>query len=562
MAYIGQSPFQEFTNPPTKDTFTGDGSTTTFDLDQEVPSSGEFGLEVFVNNVRQEPGSGKAFTLGVDGSGDNKRITFSAAPANGAAIYVINDKTNASLIAPLDFDTNGTELILDGDGDTSLHASTDDQIDIKIAGIDVANVTTANSGDLVITNVVSDKDFVIKGNDGGSTITPFTIDMSAGGDLFLTGGLIDLKNDGSAVSQIKFYCESSNAHAQTVIGAPHSESASNTLTLPSTGGDARLVSTSSTATLTNKTLTTPVIAEIDSGSTITLDATTDIILDADGGDIFFKDGGTTFGSATNTSGNLILKSGTTTAATFSGANVTLAGTVGSGAITSTGIVTGTGFTAGSAVLAEAELELLDGLTAGTAIASKVVTTDANIDTTGQRNLTITGELDAATLDISGNADIDGTLNTDGLTNAGNFSTDGGTIKLDGNYPTGTCNVALGDNALGSGSLSGDFNTAVGTNALLANTSADANTAIGRSSLCSNTTGDCNTGLGMNALLGNTEGFGNVAVGRSSMVANTTGDDNVAVGQNSLVSNTTANNNTAVGTCALNANTDRCFVMLA
>ena len=64
-----------------------------------------------------------------------------------------------------------------------------------------------------------------------------TIDGSAGGDLFLTGGLIDLKNDGSAVSQIKFYCESSNAHAQTLIGAPHSESATNTLTLPSTGGN-------------------------------------------------------------------------------------------------------------------------------------------------------------------------------------------------------------------------------------------------------------------------------------------------------------------------------------
>ena len=60
---------------------------------------------------------------------------------------------------------------------------------------------------------------------------------------------------------------------------------------------------------------------------IELDAGTDIILDADGGDIFFKDGGTTFGSATNTGGNLILKSGTTTAATFSGANVTFAGTV-------------------------------------------------------------------------------------------------------------------------------------------------------------------------------------------------------------------------------------------
>ena len=95
--------------------------------------------------------------------------------------------------------------------------------------------------------------------------------------------------------------------------------------------------------------------------------------------------------------------------------LTVAGTIGSGAITSTGIVTGTGFTAGSAVLAESELELLDGLTAGTAIASKVVTTDANIDTTGQRNLTISGELDAATLDISGDADIDGTLEADAIT---------------------------------------------------------------------------------------------------------------------------------------------------
>ena len=88
-------------------------------------------------------------------------------------------------------------------------------------------------------------------------------------------------------------------------------------------------------------------------------------------------------------------------------NVTMAGTLGV-----TGVVSGAGFTAGNAVLAEAELELLDGLTAGTAIASKVVTTDANIDTTGQRNLTISGELDAATLDISGNADIDGTTNLD------------------------------------------------------------------------------------------------------------------------------------------------------
>ena len=78
-------------------------------------------------------------------------------------------------------------------------------------------------------------------------------------------------------------------------------------------------------------------------------------------------------------------------------NLTVSGTiVGAGALTAA-----TSITVGSAVLTEAELETLDGVTVGTAIASKVVTTDANIDTTGQRNLTITGELDAATGDFSG-----------------------------------------------------------------------------------------------------------------------------------------------------------------
>ena len=78
----------------------------------------------------------------------------------------------------------------------------------------------------------------------------------------------------------------------------------------------------------------------------------------------------------------------------------------------------------------AELNVLDGITAvvgelnaldlgstavGTAIASKAVILDSNKDYTGLRNFTITGELDAATLDVSGNADIDGTLEADAIT---------------------------------------------------------------------------------------------------------------------------------------------------
>jgi len=96
-------------------------------------------------------------------------------------------------------------------------------------------------------------------------------------------------------------------------------------------------------------------------------------------------------------------------------NVSGLGTVASGAITSSGVVTASGFTIGSAVINEAELETIDGITAGTVIASKAIVTDSSIDITGGRNITISGELDAATLDISGNADIDGTLEADAYT---------------------------------------------------------------------------------------------------------------------------------------------------
>ena len=80
-------------------------------------------------------------------------------------------------------------------------------------------------------------------------------------------------------------------------------------------------------TLTNKTLTTPVISEIDSGADILLDATGDVILDAGGKDIIFRYGGSQFALFTYSGGDLLLQSGTTTALTFDCANVTSAGNV-------------------------------------------------------------------------------------------------------------------------------------------------------------------------------------------------------------------------------------------
>ena len=93
MAYIGSSPIEKGTGLFSQDTFTGDGSTTTFDLTNAAPDGGGNELQVFVDNVRQQEGSSNAYTLGQDGSGDLKRITFTAAPAASASIFVLNPGT-------------------------------------------------------------------------------------------------------------------------------------------------------------------------------------------------------------------------------------------------------------------------------------------------------------------------------------------------------------------------------------------------------------------------------------------------------------------------------------
>jgi len=89
-------------------------------------------------------------------------------------------------------------------------------------------------------------------------------------------------------------------------------------------GTLSIVTTDAAGADGNITITADGTFEAD-GTTITLDSAGDIDLNAGGGDIFFKEASTTFGSATNSSGELVLKSGTTTALTFSGADATLAG---------------------------------------------------------------------------------------------------------------------------------------------------------------------------------------------------------------------------------------------
>ena len=300
---------------------------------------------------------------------------------------------------------------------------------VAIGGTVTATAFSGSGASLTGVDVVNDTSPQLGGNldmNGNDIVTTSNADL----ELAPNGtGKVVVKGN-SNQGAIKLNCEA-NSHGQTIIAAPHSESANNTLTLPSTGGDARLVSATSTATLTNKTLTSPVIETI-TGSTITLDSAGDINLDAGGADVTLKDDGTTFGSLTNSSVELVIKSGSTptTAVTFSGANATFAGNLTVNGTTTTVDTTNT-------TIKDSLLELNSGATSnsndcgivierGSTGDNAIIMWDESADTfvvgtttaTGAStgNLTVTdGALQAGSLDISGDVDVDGTLEADAIT---------------------------------------------------------------------------------------------------------------------------------------------------
>ena len=375
MAYLGQGPFQEFTNPPTKDSFTGDGSTTTFDLAATVPSNAQNALEVYVDNVRQEPGTGKAFTLGVDGSNDHKRITFSSAPANGASIYVINDKTNTSVTAPLQNDLNGTELILDGDGDTSITADSDDRIDFKIANTDHFHIGTS-SGDTVFQNKTDAKDFLFNQYDGRTILE------------INDAGYVALANGATGSGELRIYEDTDNGtnYSGFKVGA---QSADIDYVLPTADGSSgQHLTTNGSGTLTwaAAVAANPASADGDSLGTTSLEWS-DLYL-ADGGIIYLgADQDTTLTHVADTgillnstrqlqfgdSGTYIHQSADGVLDLVSDTEIEINATTIdiNGAVQISGTTTIAGnLVFGSATVTEAQLEILDGAT--------VTTTELNI----------------------------------------------------------------------------------------------------------------------------------------------------------------------------------------
>ena len=269
-----------------------------------------------------------------------------------------------------------------------------------------------NDTGAAVGTVVASKTVTVDANKDASSFRNITMagDLSIGGDVITaSNATLDLAPNGTGTVVVRgntnsgaivFNCEN-NSHGQKVFGQPHSANVTNTLMLPA-GANSTLVSLVSTDTLTNKTLTSPKINE-------------DVAVTSTATELNLLDGVTATTAELN-----ILDGVTSTAAELN-------------------ILDGVTATA-------AELNALDGITAvvgelnaldigstavGTAVASKAVILDANKDYTGVRNLTISGELDAATLDVSGNVDVDGVLETDNLTIGGAQGSDGQVLTSTG-----------------------------------------------------------------------------------------------------------------------------------
>ena len=147
-------------------------------------------------------------------------------------------------------------------------------------------------------------------------------------------------------------------------------------------------------------------------------------------------------------------------------------------------------------------------------------------------VTATGTSVFASLDISGDIDVDGTTNLDvvDVDGATNFAAD--VTFADGadiiTATAGTSNVRVGVNAGNSIASGGNYNVVVGDEAGTAITTGDANTAIGYAALDALDTGINNTTVGWSSGGALTQGTRNTAIGYASLDADTLGSKSTAL----------------------------------
>ena len=401
-------------------------------------------------------------------------------------------------------DLDGQELVLDADADSTIHVSTDDQIDFKIGGTDVVTFTNSSS-DFVITQAVQDKDIIFKGDDGGSAITALTLDMSEAGAATFNNKIIATELDIS--------------------------------------GD---IDVDGTANLD--------AIDVDGTANFAADVTF-----ADGADIITATAGTSNFRAGLNAGNSIQSGGVQ--------NVAIGDEAGTAITTGDNNVC-IGYQAGDAIstgdnniaIGKNALGAEDGHDFNIAIGSNsLAAQDAGADayniaighnagtsiTTGVQNTLIGGQAGDAITDADFNVGV-------------------GHNALSVNV-LGSQSVAIGHNALlfqNPASATDMANVAVGYGAGSQITTGIQNTILGGSAGDALTTGNENVAIGMEALTSDTQGKRSVAVGKSALLTQNLSSSanayNTAVGYDSGRSVTTGVNNIIIGALAGDALTDADF----
>ena len=232
----------------------------------------------------------------------------------------------------------------------------------------------------------------------------------------VSDGLIEIKTGTGNVAKVKFYCESSNAHAQTLQASPHSAGSSAVVVLPTTSGN--LIGTGDTGTLP--------LAAID------IDGGTDIgaaIVDAD---LLIVDDGAGGTNRKTTAARLktYFTSGISSAADdISAGDAAVNITTSSGNITIDAAANDSDIIfKGTDATSDITMLTLDGSAAGAATFNdKVIATEldisGNIDVDGTTNLDV--------VDIDGAVDMATTLQVDGAITTGGLLTAGAKIDLNG-----------------------------------------------------------------------------------------------------------------------------------
>ena len=203
---------------------------------------------------------------------------------NESGTVLLKDTTENTFITGQTSITSGDiasasdELLISDADASSFKRVTVDNLISSAGGLTAvsADSTPQLGGDLDTNNndivTVSNRNLNLLPNGTGLVIMDGN---GSSGGVSISDGLIDIRTGTGNVAKIKFYCESSNAHAQTLQAAPHASASSAVLVLPTASGT--LIGTGDTGTL-------PLTAiDIDGGTDISAAlSTSDLIIVDDG----------------------------------------------------------------------------------------------------------------------------------------------------------------------------------------------------------------------------------------------------------------------------------------